>query len=107
MEELLAEQPGNDAVLFETAQYYAAKCDYDKAIQYYEASFESEANRKPRYTDALEGIAAIHEIRGDYAKAAKTHKRILTLLHEEWGFKDETSVLHTEQEIARLQGMIK
>ena len=107
MEKALADHAGNADVLFEAAQFYARKCDYDKAIQYYEASFESEANRKPRYTDALEGIAAIHEIRGDYAKAAETHKRILTLLHEEWGFKDETSVLHTEQEIARLQGMIK
>ncbi|MCR5458323.1 MAG: helix-turn-helix transcriptional regulator [Acetatifactor sp.] len=107
MEKALADHAGNADVLFEAAQFYAHKCDYDKAIQYYEASFESEANRKPRYTDALEGIAAIHEIRGDYAKAAETHKHILTLLHEEWGFKDETSVLHTEQEIARLQGMIK
>lgn len=107
MEKALADHAGNADVLFEAAQFYARKCDYDKAIQYYEASFETEANKKPRYTDALEGIAAIHEIRGDYAKAAETHKRILTLLHEEWGFKDETSVLHTEQEIARLQGMIK
>lgn len=107
MEKALADHAGNADVLFEAAQFYARKCDYDKAIQYYEASFETEANKKPRYTDALEGIAAIHEIRGDYAKAAATQKRILTLLHEEWGFKDETSVLHTEQEIARLQGMIK
>ena len=89
------------------AQYNARKCDYDKAIQYYEASFEAEAVKKPRYTDALEGIAAIHEIRGDYAKAVETHKRILALLKEEWGFTDETVVHHTEQEILKYQALIK
>ena len=106
MEKALADHAGNVDVLFEAAQFYARKCDYDKAIQYYEASFEAEANKKPRFTDALEGIAAIHEIRGDYAKAAETHKRILTLLREEWGFKDETSVCETEHEIARLNDMV-
>ena len=107
MEKAIAEYAGNEDILFEAAQFYARKCDYEKAIQYYEASFESETNRKPRYTDALEGIATIYEIRGDYAKAAETQKRILTLLREEWGFTEETSVLHTEQEIKRLQDMIR
>ena len=107
MEKALADHAGNGDILFEAAQYHARKCDYEKAIQYYEASFEANADAKPRYTDALDGIAAIYEIRGDYAKAAETHKRILTLLREEWGFRDETAVLHTEQEIRRLQAMVK
>ncbi len=32
MDDLLAEEPENDAVLFETAQYYAAKCDYEESL---------------------------------------------------------------------------
>lgn len=107
MEKALADYPGNVDVLFEAAQFHARKCDYDAAIQYYEASFNADANNKPRYTDALEGIATIHEIRGDYAKAAETQGRILALLREEWGFTDETAVLETEQEIKRLQEMMK
>ena len=107
MEKALADYPGNVDILFEAAQFHARKCDYDKAIQYYEASFDADANEKPRYTDALEGIAAIYEICGDYAKAVETKKRILALLKEEWGFTEETAVHETEWEIKRLQGMIK
>ena len=107
MEKALADYPGNVDILFEAAQFHARKCDYDKAIQYYEASFDADANEKPRYTDALEGIAAIYEICGDYAKAVETKKRILALLKEEWGFTEETAVCETEQEIKRLQGMMK
>ena len=61
MEDLLAEQPENDAVLFETAQYYAAKCNYEKAIDCYERAFAADL-RRPRFTDALMGIADIYEI---------------------------------------------
>ena len=107
MEKALVDYAGNTDVLFEAAQFNARKCDYEKAIQYYEASFESEAAKKPRYTDALEGIAAIYEILGDYTKAIETKKRVLKLLREEWGFTDETAVHHTEQEISRFQALIK
>ena len=31
IEDLLAKEPENDAVLFEAAQYYASKCNYGKA----------------------------------------------------------------------------
>ena len=89
MEELLAEQPENDAVLFETAQYYAAKADYRKAIGIYEKAFAADPKR-PRFTDALDAIAEIYEIMGDYAQAAKTYDRILELLENEWGLSEET-----------------
>ena len=103
MEELLAEQPENDAVLFETAQYYAAKCDYGRAIDCYERAFAADP-RRPRFQDALMGIAVIHEIMGDYAAAARTCDRILDLLQNEWGLTEETdsSVAATKKEKARL-----
>ena len=103
MEDLLAEQPENDAVLFETAQYYAAKCNYEKAIECYERSFALDP-RRPRFQDALMGIADIYEIMGDYANAAKTYDRILDLLKNEWGLTEETesSVSAAEKEKARL-----
>ena len=103
MEALLAEQPENDAVLFEAAQYYASKCSYDKAIECYERSFEAD-RRRPRFTDALMGIADICEIKGDYAGAAKAHNRILNLLRNEWGMTEETdtSVSFEKKEVERL-----
>ena len=103
IEDLLAEQPENDAVLFEAAQYYARKCGYDKAIECYERAFVAD-KRKPRFQDALMGIADIYEIKGDYSNAAKTYDRIIDLLENEWGLTEETDsgVTDARSEKARL-----
>jgi tetratricopeptide (TPR) repeat protein len=108
MEDLLKEQPENDAVLFESAQYYAAKADYRKAIDIYERAFAADP-RRPRFQDALMGIADIYEIMGDYTNAAKTCDRILDLLEHEWGLTEETdsSVTVAKREKARLLAMTK
>ena len=107
MEDLLAEQPDNDAVLFETAQYYAAKADYKKAIDMYERAFSADP-RRPRFTDALMGIADIYEIMGDYVHSAKTYDRIIDLLENEWGLTEETdsSVTVAKKEKARLLAIV-
>lgn len=102
IEKALADFPEETGVLFEAAQYYARKCDYDKAIHYYELSYASEEGIKPRFTDALEGIAIIHEIREDYQQAADTHQRILDSLVGEWGLTEETVIRHEQQQINRL-----
>ena len=102
MEQALREYPDNPDMLFEAAQYHARKCAYDRAIEYYEASYAAEENKKPRFTDALEGIAVIYEIRGENEKAAETKRRILDALKTEWGFSEETVVRETEREIERL-----
>ena len=101
IEELVASQEGDFACLFEAAQYYAAKCDYEKAIAYYERSFAAET-RRPRFQDELQGIAAIYQIQGDYRKAAETYDRIIDLLENEWGFTEETELRKAKEEKARL-----
>jgi len=103
MDNLLAGQPGDDAALFECAQYFAAKADYDRAIDCYERAFAADS-RRPRFQDALMGIADIHEIMGNYADAAKTYDRILDLLENEWGLSEETdsSVTVARKERERL-----
>ena len=88
IESLIADHPDDFACLFEAAQYYAMKCDYDKAIGYYERSFEKET-RRPRYTDELMGIADIYQIKGEYRKAAETCDRIIALLKDEWGYAED------------------
>ncbi len=89
--------------LFESAQYYAKKCDYEKAIDFYERSWESEEGQKPRFTDALQGIALIYEIQGDREKAAATYDRWIRCLREEWGFAaDDRAVLDTIKEKNRV-----
>ena len=101
--EALRQDHENDSVfLFEAAQYYARKCDYDRAIAHYELSFEKET-RHPRFMDELHGISEIYEIQGDYQKAAATWDRSVELLETEWGMTEETELTHAREESARLR----
>ena len=103
MEAALEKYGDNSGFLFETAQYYAKKCDYEKAVEFYEKSWASEEDKKPRYTDALQGIALIYEIIGDSEKAAETYDRWICCLREEWGLAaDDRAVVETEREKARV-----
>ena len=86
--------------LFEVAQYYAKKGVYDRAIELYEASYERD--EKPRFTDALQGIATIYEIQGKYQEAADTCDRLLENLRNEWNLTEEAAVKEVEREKARL-----
>lgn len=83
----LSAHPDNCSYLFEAAQYYARRCMYDKAISLYERDWE--LDKKPRYTDALHGIATIYKIKGDKEAAIKTYDRLLECLKSEWGYSDD------------------
>lgn len=89
MESALSKFSDDSGFLFETAQYYAHQCNYKKAIEFYEMSWEAESDQKPRYTDALEGIATIYKIMNDNKNAAKTYDRLINCLKDEWGYRDD------------------
>ena len=101
MEDLVAAHPEDCVCLFEAAQYYAEKCDYQKAIRLYEQSFEKNP-RRPRFADELMAIADIYEIMGDYHEAANTYDRIINLLENEWGFTEDIGLKHAQGEKTRL-----
>ena len=96
IEALLAGHPDDSVCLFEAAQYYAAKCDYEKAIACYERSFEK-TPRRPRFQDELMGIADIYQIMGDFRKAAETYDRIIDLLKNEWGMTEEVELQNAQE----------
>ncbi len=104
MERLLAEHPDDSACLFEAAQYYAKKCDWQKSISLYELSFEKEA-RRPRFQDELMGIRDIYKILGDFQNAARTCGRIIKLLKSEWGITEGDELKALQNEKARLEAM--
>ena len=106
IEEMLGKFAGNGDALFEAAQYYARKCDYRKAIDLYEEAFEKDT-RRPRFTDALMGIAVIYEIMGDYARAAEANDRIISLLRDEWDMTEGTSVETAQNERNRLLAKVQ
>ncbi len=107
MENALKDFSDNSGFLFESGQYYARKCEYEKAIEFYEASWSADENKKPRYTDALDGIATIYEIIDDKIKAIETYDRMITCIKEEWGYKDEdAAVIEVERKKKKLQSKI-
>ena len=106
IEDLVAAHPEDFVCLFESAQYYAKKSNYAKAIELYEQSFEKET-RRPRFTDELMGIADIYEIMGEYGKAAGTYDRIIDLLENEWGITEDTGLEHARKEKARLLAKVQ
>lgn len=90
--------------LFETAQYYARKCEYYKAIEFYEKSWQLDKDKLPRYTDALHGMAIIYKILGDVEKAEETYDRMIYCIKNEWGYADgDAAVTEVENEKALLK----
>ena len=87
IEEYIDSNPEDGGYLFEGAQYYARKCNYQRAIELYERSWSAE--KAPRFTDTLQGIAMIYNILGDKHSVAKTYDRLLKCLEEEWGYCKE------------------
>ena len=91
----------DDAFVFEAAQYYAKKAEYEKAIFYYNQSWE--ISGRPRFTDPMHGIALIYEILGDKKKAAEAYDNIIRTLKDEWGYADDDiAVVEAIAEKARI-----
>lgn len=76
--------------MFLLADLYVEILDYDKAIFYFGKSFEldKEQGKKPLYTDALESMALIYQIKGKYDEAIKCYDKILVVLEEYFGFTE-------------------
>ena len=106
MEEGFKEFSDNGVFLFEAAQYYASKCDYERALGLYEESWKADEGSKPRYTDALYGIAKIYGILGDREKLISTYDRIIESMKIEWGFADDDRVVvevEREKKVAEMK----
>lgn len=94
--------------MFALADYYASQCEYDKAIHYYDISFElDKANgAKPLYTDALEAMAMIYEIQEKYEEAVKCYDRTLKVLAKEFGYTEGAPVDEVNAEKQRVLALM-
>ena len=101
------EKDGN--AMFALADYYASQCEYDKAAQYYDISFERDKENgvKPLYTDALEGMAMIYEIQGKYEEAIKCYDRIIKVLAEAFGYTEGAPVDEVNVEKQRVMDLMR
>ena len=84
------------------ADFKADDCKYDDAISCYEKSFELQ--EVPRFTDSLEAIAHIYEIKGEYQKSILTYQRIIDLLKTDWNVTFGATVNKYLQKIDELTG---
>ena len=84
------------------ADINADDCKYDDAISCYEKSFELQ--EVPRFTDSLEAIAHIYEIKGEYQKSISTYHRIIDLLKTDWNVTFGATVNKYLQKIDELTG---
>ena len=100
MNDALKKFSDNSNFLFEYAQYCARKCDYMNAIEFYERSWKADEDKKPRFTDPLEGIAVIYEVLGDRERAIESYDRMIACIKDEWGYKSEDAAV-TEVERKR------
>ena len=82
------------------ADFKADDCNYDEAITCYQKSFELQA--KPRYTDSIEAIAHINEIKGEYSKAIEAYQNIINLLKNDWNITFGATVNKYLQKIDEL-----
>lgn len=107
MELLKFDKDGN--AMFALADYYASQCEYEKAIHYYDISFELDKKNgaKPLYTDALEGMAMIYEIQEKYEDAIKCYDRILKVLDEEFGYTEGAPVDEVNAEKQRVMELMR
>ena len=74
---------------------------YEEAISCFEKSFELQ--QKPRFTDSLEAIAHIYEIKKDYQKSISTYQRIIELLETDWNITFGATVNKYLQKIDELK----
>ena len=101
MSAALEELADDSGFLFESAQYHARKCSYEKAIEFYEASWKADENKKPRYTDPLHGIALIYGIMGKTEKAIETYDRMIACIKDEWGYREEDAAVIEVEDLKR------
>lgn len=97
IESCIEDHPTDCGYLFEAAQYYARKCNYERALELYKRSWEQE--KAPRFYDTLQGIAIIYRILGDKEKTARTYDEILDCLRTDWGYsRDDKPYIMVERE---------
>ena len=101
--------PNAASTAFVLANYYADKCEYERAIEYYEKSFalEKEERKRPVYTDELWAIEMIYEIQGKYEEAVQTCDRLLEHLETEFSFTEGEPVREVTEAKQRLLELMR
>ena len=101
--------PDAASTAFVLANYYVDKCEYERAVEYFEKSFEltKKEKQRPVFTDELWAIEMIYEIQGRYEDAVKTCDRLLEHLASEFGFTEGEPVREVAETKQRLLELLR
>ncbi len=100
-EQMCRDFPEEWAVWFQMGDVMARSGQWERAKDYYRKGMELQA--PPRFTDALESIAAICEQTGDCAGAIAALEEEVALLASDWHITSGETVDAVRREIARLR----
>ena len=104
MEETYRLYPDDEGTVFDIAGFYGEICEYEKAIEYYQKSYE--LLDPPRMYDALVGVARTYEIMGRYDEAIAAWEKVKENIENDWGIDEGVPVENVDAEIKRLRGLM-
>ena len=94
----------DEGTVFDIAGFYGEICEYEKAIDFYQKSYELQET--PRKYDALVGIARTYEIMCRYDEAIGAWEKVKENLENEWGIDEGAQVENVDGEIKRIRGLM-
>ncbi|SHJ65482.1 DNA-binding transcriptional regulator, XRE-family HTH domain [Anaerocolumna jejuensis DSM 15929] len=103
--DMVKQEPDNWLVYAYTADRYAAGCRYKEAIEFNKMAFKLQPS--PKYMDAAECIAHIHEITGEYERAVEAWEELIRELETEWNITEGEAIDRPLREIAQLKEFVK
>ncbi len=102
-EKLVKKYSGEWRVLFSVADTFSKHEQYEKAIEYWQMTFD--CMPKPRYTDPYASMALCCIRLKDYKGAIGYYKKQLELLRTDWDAKYGAEVESIQEKIRQLQAM--
>ena len=104
IEEAYRLYPDDEGTVFDIAGFYGEICEYEKAIEFYQKSYELQES--PKSYDALVGIARTYEIMCRYDEAIGAWEKVKENLEKDWGIDEGSQVETVDGEIMRVRGLM-
>ena len=104
IEETYRLYPDDEGTVFDIAGFYGEICEYEKAIEFYQRSYE--LAESPKMYDELVGIARTYEIMGRYDEAINAWENVKENIEKEWGIDEGTQIENVDGEIKRIRGLM-
>ena len=96
--------PDDAGTVFDIAGFYGEICEYEKAIEFYQKSYELQES--PKKYDALVGVARTYEMMRRYDEAIGAWEKVKENLENDWGIDEGSQVETVDEEIQRVRGLM-